>query len=118
MPEVTFSGLHLDSSSNKLVTVTYGHHELHDGNAFSCHYEQAVTETNDFSIITFKTPDTTKWVHMFFSVAAGFNCFFRYLSPETNILDPLAGKILHKIERNRKKVGFLKKGEIELSGYI
>ncbi|MCK5430398.1 MAG: hypothetical protein KAI94_13045 [Anaerolineales bacterium] len=70
MPEITLSGLYLDSSSNKLTVVDYAHHESHDGNAFQCHYVQAVTETNDRSIITLKTPDTTKSLHMIFAAGA------------------------------------------------
>lgn len=70
MTRITFSGLHLDSSTSHLITIEDPEHKVHEGNAFQCHYVQVVTETNDRSIITIKTPDTTKKIHMVFSAAA------------------------------------------------
>lgn len=69
MPEVKFSGLHTDKSTNRLVTIEYEHHEIHDGSMFSAHYTQSVTDTNDRSVIAFTTP-ADKEIHMVVHVAA------------------------------------------------
>lgn len=69
MPNTTFSGLHTDASTNKLVTVEYSHHELHDGSSFTCHYNQEVTDTNDRSIVAFTTP-ADKEIHMVVHVSS------------------------------------------------
>ena len=69
MPEVTFSGLHIDASTNELVIIDYEHHELHDGSMFSCHYVQSVTDTNDRTVIAFTTP-VDEEIHMIVNVAA------------------------------------------------
>jgi hypothetical protein len=69
MSKVTIDQLHTDNSTNKLVTVEYEHHELHDGNMFSCHYIQSVTDTNDRSVIAFTTP-ADKEVHMIIHASA------------------------------------------------
>ena len=63
MPNVTFSGLHTDASTNKLITISYEDHALHDGSMFVCHYVQEVTDTNDRSVIAFTTP-ANKEIHM------------------------------------------------------
>ena len=58
----------IDASTNSLPTMSYEHHEIHSGNSFTCYYIQEVSDTNDRSIITFRTPDTTKYLHL---IAAG-----------------------------------------------
>ena len=63
MPRLTFSGLHTNPSTNKLVIIANAHHKLHDGDAFSAHYNQQVTDTLDRSVIAFTTPAKTE-IHM------------------------------------------------------
>ena len=60
----------LDSSTFALVTIEYEHHEVHGKSSFTCHYTQEVSDTNDKSIIAFKTPNGTAHVHIVMSVAA------------------------------------------------
>ena len=69
MPRVTFDGRFTDASTDRLVTIDYGHHELHNGNSFSAHYFQDVTDTNDRTVIAFTTP-ATKEIHMVVLVSA------------------------------------------------
>jgi len=63
MAEITISGLHTDASTNKVVVVTHEENYLHEGIAFTCHYAQEVTDTNDRSIIAFTTPANIE-IHM------------------------------------------------------
>lgn len=63
MATITFSGLHTDESTNKIVVVSHEENYLHDGNAFTCHYDQEVTDISDRSVIAFTTP-ADKEIHM------------------------------------------------------
>ncbi len=99
MPQITFSGLHLNSSSNKLAVLTYDHHELHDGNMFSCHYVQEVSDTNDRTIIALKTPNTTKEVHIIAHVAATAAADFLFYEAPT--IAAAVGTNLTIYNRNR-----------------
>ncbi len=58
----------LDRSTRASSTIEYEHHEIHAGSAYACSYTQTVSDTNDRSIITFRTPDTLKYCH--FTIAA------------------------------------------------
>ena len=55
----------LDGSTFATNTIDYSHHEIHGGSSYHAHYGQFVSDTNDRSIITFRTPNTTKYLHMF-----------------------------------------------------
>ena len=54
----------VDASTRALNFIDYAHHEVHGGSAFVCHYSQTVSDTNDRSIIAFRTPNTTKYLHV------------------------------------------------------
>jgi hypothetical protein len=61
----------LDDSTAALMTLDYAHHEIHGGSSF--HVGYSVTTANsddDVTAIMFKTPNTTKWIHL----TATFTC--------------------------------------------
>jgi hypothetical protein len=60
----TWENAGLDRITRTLQTITYAHHEIHSGSSFTCNYQQMVSDTNDRTIITFRTPNTTRWLHM------------------------------------------------------
>ena len=60
----------MDSLSRALITMSMEHHEVHEGHAFAAHYSQAVSDTNDRSIIAFKTGAITKEVHLIFAASS------------------------------------------------
>ena len=61
----------IDASTNTLQTIEYEHHEIHSGSSFTCfHQETAPTDTNDRTIITFKTPTSTKYLHITVAASA------------------------------------------------
>ena len=98
MSKVQFDQLHTDASTNKLVTVDYEHHELHDGNAFHCYYTQEVTDTLDRSIIAFTTPADTE-IHMV--VHASATAAANLLIIEGAVATALSGVDLTIYNRNR-----------------
>ncbi len=53
-----------DDVSGAGTTIDHPHHEIHEGEAFTCHYVQTVSDTNDRSIIAFKTANSTKYLHL------------------------------------------------------
>jgi len=52
--------LEVDSISTPIV-----HHQLHEGELFTCHYENTVTNTNEMTVIAFNTPVDRK-IHLGF----------------------------------------------------
>ncbi len=56
----------MDDVANAAVTILNEHRKIHDGESFTCHYNQLVSDTNDRSIIAFKTPNTTRYIHAIF----------------------------------------------------
>ncbi len=54
----------IDNTSNSVVTMTYPHHELHDGNTFEVGVYDNDLDDGDTINIAFTTLDTTRWVHM------------------------------------------------------
>lgn len=57
----------IDASTNAIETITYEHHEVHDGRHFFIHdvNDDAINHVMD---IQFTTPDTTRWCHLLFEV--------------------------------------------------
>ncbi len=60
----------IDPSTGAVTVIQQGQHEVNEGDAFVCHYVQTVSDTNDKSIISFLTPDSTFLVHLTMSVYA------------------------------------------------
>ena len=58
-----------DTTTGALTGIDYAHYEIHDGCAFVCHYTQTVSDTNDKSIVAFKT-GSTKYLHVTMAVSA------------------------------------------------
>jgi len=99
MPKTTIDQLHTDKSTNKIVTVSYAHHEIHDGSSFSCHYVQDVTDTADRSVIAFTTP-ATKEIHMFALIAATAAADFLVLEGATALLPSAVDLTVYNRDRN------------------
>ena len=60
----------IDPATGTLTTIEYEHFEIHSGQSFSCWYLQDVSDTGDKSIISFRTGNTTEWVHLVFTGSA------------------------------------------------
>ena len=89
----------LDASTHALETIEYEHHEVHAGSAFTCHYNNDVTNIGEMTAIAFNTPDTTKWVHLtFFASSSGGATVALYENPS---IDDDEGTQLAIYNRNR-----------------
>jgi len=91
----------IDPSTNTLQTIEYEHHEIHAGSSFTCHYEQDVSDTDDRTIIAFKTPNTTKYLHI--TMAASATALARAIITEAPTITDNEGDTLAVI--NRRRVG-------------
>ena len=58
--------LRIDASTHAIETISYEHHELHGGSAYSIGISTTDlgAETGDQLQFTFTTPNTAKWCHM------------------------------------------------------
>ena len=106
MARITFDGKHTDASTNKLTTIDYEHHEVHDGNMFSCHYNQQTTDIADRSIIAFTTP-AEKEIHMVVHVAATAAANFYILEGATGTTAGATDLTVFNRDRNSSKTSEL-----------
>lgn len=60
----------IDDCTNSLQIIEYEHHEIHSGSSYTCSITQAVSDTNDRTIIAFRTPDSLKYLHLTASASA------------------------------------------------
>ena len=96
------SGVFHDGIANAWKTIEYEHHEIHGGSAYSCHYTQAVSDTNDKSIIAFKTDNSTKEIHLIMEVACT-DVATAYIYEGPTVTDD-TGAILTIFNRDRDSV--------------
>lgn len=76
----------IDASTHAIETIGYAHHEVHAGSAFTCHYNNSVTNIGEMTAIAFNTLDTTKWGHVvaqYFSSGAAY--FAVYENPSIDV---------------------------------
>jgi len=63
-----FRTIRIDPSTHATTTISYPHHEAHAGSAYEIIYSVAsvggLTTPNDTMTLSFKTPNTTKWMHI------------------------------------------------------
>jgi len=89
----------VDSATGALSSIEYEHHEVHNGNAFHCHYENLCTNTNEKTAIAFNTPNTTNWIHII--AAASVTSIARLSIIENPSIDNDEGTDLTVYNRDR-----------------
>ncbi|MGW8161037.1 MAG: hypothetical protein ACWGN1_02195 [Desulfobulbales bacterium] len=83
---LTIQGTPTDSATGSAVMVDYAHHETHDGDHFSAHYNNDVTNTGEMTCIGFNTPNSTEQAHMIWSASASAAAsFVVYRSPSIDV---------------------------------
>jgi len=97
--DTTHQVARIDSSTHGQIVIDYEHHEVHDGDAFTCNYSNDVTNIGEMTAIAFNTPNTTKYIHLTFSAeSTGGATFALY---ESTSIDVGEGSALTIYNRNR-----------------
>ena len=99
------SGTAIDAATNAVNTLTYSHHEVHEGNHFYVLYSVpslgAMTTPDDMIQLHFATPDTTKWLHMIFHAKSGGAARFRITeAPSGGLATPTGTLTIFNKNRN------------------
>ena len=89
-----------DAVTGASVTVDSPHHEIHDGNSYVCHYSQTVSDTDDQSIIAFKT-GSLKYLHCSVSASCS-TAAVAYIYEAPTITDNTGASLT---VYNRRRVG-------------
>ena len=60
-----------DRSTGAATGISYEHHKIHSGSSFHVGYSETTANSDDdVTAIMFKTPNTTKWIHVVATFAA------------------------------------------------
>lgn len=89
----------IDEVTGAITAIEYEHHELHMGDSFSCWYMQTVSDTGDKSIISFRTANSARWVHLTLTASATVMAHVRVL--EAPAITNNTGATLAVYNRNR-----------------
>ena len=89
----------IDIYTSAFKVISYGHHEIHGGSAYAVHVADSDFDKSDEINVCFKTPDTTKWIHMFIMVACSVSATFDILEDAT--VTNGTGSDYEPINRNR-----------------
>ncbi len=90
-----------DAISGASVGIDSPHQKIHGGEGFVCHYTQTVSDTNDKSIIAFKTPNTTRYPHITVAASAS-TAAIAYILEAPTITDNTGASLTIF---NRRRVG-------------
>ena len=91
-----------DKATKALIGIEYEHHEIHDGDSFTCHYNNTVTNTGEQTAIAFNTNNSTKWIHLVITaIATGASYISLY---EISDLDVDEGSQLVIYNRDRNSI--------------
>ena len=88
-----------DSATNALSEIDFPHHEIHEGDSFTCHYDNTVTNIGEMTVIAFNTPDTPRWIHLVVEYSASAEAAAMLV--ETPSIDVDEGADLTIYNRNR-----------------
>ena len=90
-----------DEMTDALIVITNDHHEIHEGDSFTCNYGQtSPTNIGEMTIIAFITPNNGKLVHMFSEASS--TAASSYTVYENSNLDLNEGTNLVVYNRNRE----------------
>ena len=91
----------IDAATDALTSVTYPHHEIHEGSAFAVHhYELDFDKASEIGVL-FTTANTTRWVHVVSLVGVGTKALFEILRAPT--IDVLNYPVAFYVPRNRNE---------------
>ena len=90
----------IDSITSTLVEIGYEHHEIHEGDSFVTHVDNACTNTGEMTVLAFNTPNSSKRIHLVMSGTATSGATFQLIETPSIDVDEAAGQ-LTPYNRNR-----------------
>lgn len=63
----------IDSATNAVMVIDYDHHEVHSGSSYLVSVSDEDLDSAEVLSVCFKTPNTTKWIHMTFTLETSVN---------------------------------------------
>ena len=96
----TYQVPYLDPTTHILKTIDITHEKVHEGMAFSCFYEQEVSDIGDMTIIAFRT-GPAKYIHLSAVTAFASTAAHAYIL-EAPKVDDNAGNSLTVFNRHRE----------------
>lgn len=97
-----------DHTTHAIITIEYEHHEIHSSNSYAVNYQGEVTNGNEQTVIAFKTPSTTSWMHLIAEATSDDSTSF--IIAETTSIDAGEGtdKIVYNHNRNSTNTSTVK----------
>lgn len=90
----------IDLATRSWQTIEYEHHEIHSGSSFTCHYNNDCTNTGEGTAIAFKTPNTTKWIHVLFEASSTAGAYMAIYEDADLDLDEGTDLAIYNRDRN------------------
>ena len=53
-----------DDATNGKIVIDFDHHEIHEQDSYTMHYQNDTTNISEMTVIAFITPDTTQEIHL------------------------------------------------------
>ena len=102
----------LDRSTRAAETIEYEHHEIHAGDSFHAFHGDTDVADNERIVLSFKTPNTTKWIHMLAEVeASGEAEFWIYEAMTITDNTGTSRKVYNRNRNSGKTSGVLDTGQ-------
>lgn len=83
-----FATLQIDAATHALVGITYEHYEVHGGDHFNVQYSVAslgaASSPEDMMTLTWKTPNTARWLHMTVAAISSSGARFKFIEGGTS----------------------------------
>ncbi len=89
-----------DIASGALASVTNEHRKIHEGDSFTCHFDNTVTNIGEMTVIAFNTPDTTKWIHLVVEYSASAEAAAMLVESPSIDVDEGTDLTIHNRNRN------------------
>jgi hypothetical protein len=93
-----------DRATNAQISIEYDHHEIHDGRSYFVDAYDADLDTSDVLIIAFKTPNTTRWLHVVAGADNTVAALFEVLEAPTITNGTGSDSTIYNSDRNSSNV--------------
>ncbi len=95
--------LRIDSLTHSTQSVTQPHHEIHDGESYITDAEETLASSGTL-VFTFRTPNTTKWIHLVIYARASGEANINLVENPTITVSTGTSQAAHNRNRNSANV--------------